>query len=98
MSDHFEGLHLVPPHMHDAVVMWIERGEPRPDLMGSFFRALLSNDLMEAFGHADAENARAMQGWAMFLYNYAPAPCFGSPEKVAAWYARFHPTHEEKTP
>jgi hypothetical protein len=66
--------------------------------MGGFFRALLSNDLMEAFTHADAENSLGMRGWAVFLYNYAPAPCFGSPEKVAVWYAAFHPVSEETSP
>jgi hypothetical protein len=28
MSDHIEGLDLVPAHMRGSIVMWIERGEP----------------------------------------------------------------------
>lgn len=90
MSDHHEGLHMVPEHMRASIVRWIEHAEPRPDLMGSFLRALLSNDLMAAFNYADEENTLAMRGWALFLYNDAPSQCFGSPERVQAWYDAHH--------
>lgn len=90
MSDHHNGLYMVPEHMRYAIVQWIEHAEPRPAAMGQFLRALLSNDLMGAFGHADYQNGRAMREWATYLYNFAPSPCFGSPEKVQAWYDAHH--------
>lgn len=94
MADLFAGLHLVPSHMHDSIVLWIERGEPTPHLMGEFLKALLSNDLMGAFAHADDSNRIGMERWVRFLYNYAPSPCFGSPEKMQAWYDAHHPSPE----
>ena len=75
-------LHTLPPHMHGAIVRWIERGI-RP---GDFLTALLSNDLMEAFGRADDQNTAAMQNWVIYLHNYAPIGCFGSPAKFQAWH------------
>lgn len=94
MSEWREHVHMVPEHMHEAITLWIEKGEPRPKLMGHFMCALLSNDLMEAFARADYANIAAMHAWTIFLYNYAPAPCFGSEEKLNAWYERHHPTAE----
>jgi hypothetical protein len=91
MADYREGLHLLPDHMHEAITWWIEKGEPRPEFMGDFMHALLMNDLMEAFARADHINIAAMHAWAMFLHNYAPLECFGSLEKMEAWWALHHP-------
>ena len=81
MADFRKGLHLIPEHMVEGVVRWIEWGLPP----GDFLTALLSNDLMGAFARADEQNAASMRGWAMFLYNYAPSECYGSQAKVLAW-------------
>lgn len=78
-----DGLHLLPPHMHDAVERYIEHGIPA----GHFLMAVLRNDLMEAFGRADEENTAAMRNWCAFLHNYAPSRCFGSSKNVDAWIA-----------
>jgi len=80
--------------MHEAVVVWIETGFPHPSRLGAFFRALLSNDLMGAFAHADAQNTAWMRSWTLFLYNFAPAPCHGSLEKIMAWHHRFFPNRQ----
>lgn len=80
------GLHLVPGHMHNSIVLWIERGFPHPARMGSFLRAVLCNDLMGAFAYADQKNRFAMSAWATFLYNFAPGGSYGSPEKVRQWH------------
>lgn len=71
----------LPDHMQEGVRQYIEKGRP----IGDFLTAVFENDLVEAFGRADGINAAAMREWAKFLYNQAPAPCWGSKEKVAAW-------------
>lgn len=69
--------------MRQSIVRWIALG--RDDQLGGFLRALLSNDLMGAFARADEQNAAAMHKWCIFLHNYAPAGCYGSPEAVRQW-------------
>jgi hypothetical protein len=91
MAEYHEGLHLIPEHMHEAVSTWIEKGEYHPVMMGTFLRAVLSNDFMRIVASADEHNTKAIVGWAHFLYNYAPAPCFGSLDKMLAWHDKHHP-------
>ena len=86
---------LIPEHMHEAVLWWIEKGEPHPELLGSFMRAVLTNDLMGSFAHADLFNRLRMYDWTVFLYNFAPAPCHGSEANLLAWYAAHHPVTTE---
>lgn len=88
MADYHSGLHLLPEHMRDSVVQWIERGEPHPKMHGSCFLAILRGDLFDAFARADASNAAAMGNWARYLHNYAPSPCYGTDEKLIAWHNR----------
>jgi hypothetical protein len=71
----------LPGHMQESIRAYIETGHP----IGHFLTALLSNDLMGAFNRADDTNIEAMRRWVVYLYNYAPGGCYGSPEKVAAW-------------
>lgn len=74
----------LPEHMRDGMRRYIENGIPP----GSFQRAVLSNDLMEAFRRADDVNAYAMRDYAVFLTCEAPGGCFGSPEHVKDWIAQ----------
>jgi hypothetical protein len=76
-----KGRHLVPPHMWEGLTTYFVHHIP----VGSFMTALLSNDLMGAAGRADAENLRSIGRWCQFLYTYAPARSFGSPEAVTRW-------------
>lgn len=72
---------LIPEHMRGAVERYVDdRVSP-----GGFLRALLENDLRGACEHADSINGSRIRDYVVFLYNYAPAGCWGSPEKVAAW-------------
>jgi len=73
----------LPAHMQDGMRRYIERGIPP----GSFQRAVLSNDFMEAFKRADHVNTAAMVEYARFLHNQAPRGCFGSPQHVSDWIA-----------
>lgn len=91
MADYREGLNLVPEHMRASVGRWIEQGLPDPTRMGAFERAVFSNDLVGAFGHADLTNTNAMHRWAAFLYNYAPIGSWGSLDKLWLWHRRFRP-------
>ena len=71
----------IPEHMIGAVLGYFnDHVEP-----GDFIVALLANDFMEACRRADVKNLEALQAWAAFLYNEAPANSYGSPEKVKAW-------------
>ena len=79
--DYMEYLNIVPDHMHHTIVGWIEDALP----IGDFLMALLSNDLIEAFGRAGDENITAMHRWVKYLYNHTPRGCHGSPAKVKAW-------------
>ncbi len=83
-----EGLHQIPRHMHEPMIRWINYGEPAPDAMGSFLRAVLTNDLQGAFDCADDENLAAIRGWITFLYNDAPGPCHGTKERLVEWHER----------
>ena len=80
----------LPEHMKQAARMWVERAEPHPRMLGSFMRAVLTNNLVDAFAHADRENREAMYEWAKWLYNDIPSPAWGSSEKLDAWYAAHH--------
>ena len=71
----------VPDHCRDGLVDYFSLRH----LPGGFLTAVLENNLMEAFGRADDTNRSTMFNYVDFLYNYAPAPAWGSPAKVLAW-------------
>lgn len=60
---------------------YVEDGRPT----NHFLTALLQNDLMTCVGRADARNKAALEDYVMWLKSYAPSPCYGAEEKVAAW-------------
>ena len=65
----------------DSLKRYVEQGIPT----GGFLEAVLSNNLMEACGRADEENAATLFQICAYIYNELPAPCHGSPAKVSAW-------------
>lgn len=72
---------LIPEHMRGGLRLYIEEGiEP-----GSFLTAVLCNDLRGAVGKADHINIHRIVEWMQFLYNHAPAGCWGSKENYEAW-------------
>lgn len=71
----------VPAHMHESVVAWIMQARP----VGHFLTAVLCNNLREAISHGDDQNAQALQQYVRFLYNDAPAGCWGAPERLVSW-------------
>lgn len=78
MTINYSGL---PDHMRDAFRLYIEKGIPG----GSFTTAVLSNDLMGAFGRADEINRARLFDTCVFLSSQAPIGCYGSPDHVEEW-------------
>jgi len=73
----------IPNHMMTGVRDYVVHGiEP-----GSFLYAVLSNDLVGAFGAADHINRAAMFQWASLLYNDIPSPAWRSRDAVNFWIA-----------
>ena len=52
---------------------------------GGFVRAVLENNLTQAYGYADAENFASLKEIVKYCYWEIPGDCWGSPEKVRAW-------------
>ncbi len=71
----------LPSHMQDGARLYIEKGIPG----GSFFTAVVCNDLMEAFRRADDINSARMKEWVQFFYWEAPSGCWGSKEHHDQW-------------
>jgi len=84
----------LPEHMREGAQMYVEHGlEP-----GGFLSAVLSNDLVGAFGKADEINFARMSDWAEWLWNEAPHRCWGSPAKVRQWIDEHEQSDEESIP
>lgn len=75
------GASLLPEHMIGAVKRYVLNRIPP----GSFLSAVICNDLREAVGRADDENARSLSNWVRFFYNYTPSGCWGSPDNFRRW-------------
>lgn len=73
----------VPLLARAGLIRYVEERVPT----GGFLEAVLCNDLKEAFGRADLENRRNLGAIVYWLYNSAPADCWGSPKKVRDWLA-----------
>ena len=57
----------------------------------SFLRAVLENNLRDAFGRADITNREAMFDIVNYIYNELPSACWGSPAKVQKWLGEEQP-------
>ena len=71
--------------MFDALRLYIEHGK-QP---GQFLTAVISNDLAEAVSRADDENINNLPAYIGYLYNEVPSGCWGSPDIMNAWMAKF---------
>ena len=72
---------LVPENLRGALRRYIEFRIPP----GDFLRAVLSNDLFEAVGRADMASLAALPNLVIWLHNYTPSGCHGSPAAFAYW-------------
>lgn len=78
---------LVPEHLREGLRRYVdERCRP-----GGFLVAALSNDLTSAVMRADTASLVGLHGLMLFLWDYAPGPCWGTPAKVDAWCHTIEP-------
>lgn len=75
------GEFYIPQRMFRGLRLYIEKRVP----IGDFLRAVLSNDLTGAVLCADDVNIRNLPAYVYYLYNEAPAGCWGSVAKVEKW-------------
>ena len=75
------GKYDIPDYMQDGLRRYIEKGVPP----GHFLTAVLSNNLRETFARADDVNRHRVWNYLKYLYNGAPAGCWGTPDKVNQW-------------
>jgi hypothetical protein len=76
-------LEMLPADARGRILRYIKEGFGSS--LSTFYRSLLSNDLIEAWKGGDAENRAALGEFVEYLSAYAPEGCYGSPEKVANW-------------
>lgn len=83
MTDHAYVHHefYIPERMIGGLRRYVDNRIPP----GDFLQAVICNDLVEACGRADAENARNLPAYVAWLYNEAPRPCWGSRDAMEAW-------------
>ena len=72
----------IPAYMMPHVIDYIENGAP----VGNFLTAIITNNLEGAVARADGQNISNIPAYVCFFYNYAPADCYGSSNKMAEWY------------
>lgn len=82
---------VIPARMMERLQAYIEQGHP----VGDFLTAVLCNDLREACSRADDTNCHILPAYIVYLFNEAPAPCWGSREKHEAWLRKFAEAREK---
>lgn len=83
---------IIPDHMLAALRRYIDEHRG----VGHFLTAVLENNLREAVHRADEHNLANLPAYVYYLYNEAPAQCWGSPEKVKAWLTALRHTKGQK--
>lgn len=71
----------IRPEIIESIRAYADDGRPT----GGFLKAVLSNDLKEAFGRADDGNRETMFEIVSYCYNEIPSSCWGTPEAVTEW-------------
>ena len=71
----------IPEHIVESLEAFKANGRP----VGDFLRAVLSNDLTDAVGRADSENAKILAEIVKHVYWEMPADSWGSRDKYNHW-------------
>src|SRR3546814_12404925 len=77
---YIQKLDMLPEDARGRVRRYIEEGFGAS--LSTFYRSILSNDLIEAWKGGDAENRAALGDFVEYLTAYAPEGCYGDPQKV----------------
>ncbi len=72
---------VIPSHMMEAMNHYVRTG----DVSSNFLRAVISNDLKGAIGHADDSTITILRSYVRWFYNIAPGVCWGSAQKMLDW-------------
>lgn len=73
---------MIPTNVKAAIDRHIYKGSHNT---GRFVRAVLENNLKDAFMFADLKSRDNMFDIVKYLYNEAPAECWGDKEAVENW-------------
>lgn len=76
-------LEMLPQDARARIRRYIEEGFGAS--LSTFYRAVLSNDLIGAVQGGDQENIAALADYVEYLTAHAPAECYGSPTRVQDW-------------
>ena len=79
------GLSMIPDKTRYAIKEWLERGT-HPDLLGSFVRAVLSNDLRAAWCAADDENLAKLGDTISWIACNIPSGAHGSRDALIRYH------------
>jgi hypothetical protein len=71
----------VPEHLHEGLRRFLVDGI----LPGHFLRAVLENDLAQAFLRSDPESRAGLHSLVLFLHHDAPADAWGHTYNVRTW-------------
>lgn len=77
-------LAYVPTRLQDGLRRYVCEGIAP----GSFLQAIFRGDLFDAVGRADPDMLIWLPNICTFIFNYCPAPCWGSKQKVNAWVVK----------
>lgn len=83
----------IPTACREGLANYIAHGVPT----GDFLWAVLTNNLRGAVERADDDNIKIIPIYVHWLYNLAPAACWGSEAKVTAWLAGREPWTQSLT-
>jgi len=71
----------VPEGLHRGIRLWLDDGI----VPGSFIRAVICNNLMDAFAFADDESRERLSSIVSFFYWSVPSHAWGSDRTFADW-------------
>lgn len=72
---------MIPKHIKSGIDWYVDKGS----CVGHFLNAVLSNDLFEVVFRADNESFFYLHEICKYVFNFTPAPCWGSKKKVEDW-------------
>lgn len=84
---------LIEPRFKESIDAYVAAGRPT----GDFLRAVLCNDLRESIRRADENALDNLPHIVAYAYWEIPAPCWGNPERVREWSAKWSAMRREAT-